>query len=315
MLPTTQPSVKRFFSTLTNNQYQSLELPRLANSTPLSVEPPPLTKDAKKEILNAQKKQNMKDLRNRQKAKDIIQGKQDSEGNIIKEKPNAFHVLNQAEGGLHSYWLDIASTTNHSCPLAKRARLEGLDVAESLTNDGENILVRDRSRKNWFHPHIWPAIDMAAKRTHFSPRETISYLQSCYQDTGLYDGLYPLTFCNWIDKSTATRTWLPRVEEAVTQATYWNPIRQYRSILDGKTKLIDKIKETLLAIRQASLTVNANLARAIILGYIQSDCPELLGEGASYKPRGGVPIFSLSTTRQFLYNHLGWSSRRGTKDG
>lgn len=320
MLPNKQPSVKKFFSTLTPDEYYESELPKLATSVPLltGLTPLPqalLTKDAKHEIQNSRKKQNMRDMRGRRKAKEIVEGKRDAEGTLIKEKKDVFQILDQTKGGSHSYQLDMALTTNHSRPLAKRVRIEGSDPTDGL--DGTQVLTKNRNRKNWFHPHIWPAIDVAAKRTNYSAREIVKYLQSRHQDTGLYDALNSSTVNNWIDKSaSAKRQWLSRIEESVTQATCWNPTRQrYESILDGKDELIEKIKETLLAIRQASLTVNANLARSIILGYIQAESPELLGEGTTCRPRGKTPIFSLTTTRRFLYDHLNWSSCRATKDG
>lgn len=121
---------------------------------------------------------------------------------------------------------------------------------------------------------------------------------------------------NWIDKTADKRELLPRVTESVSQGNCSvSSHLQYRTILDGKFELIGQIKEALLALRQVSLTVNANSARTIILGYIQTDAPELLGETASYKPKEQAPIFSMATTSRFLYDHLDWSSRSGTKDG
>lgn len=79
--------------------------------------------------------------------------------------------------------------------------------------------------------------------------------------------------------------------------------------------MVIEIKASLLAIREASLVFNANLARVIILGLIQAASPDLLGDRASYRPKGQAPIFSIATTRRFLSEKLGWSSRKGTKDG
>lgn len=79
--------------------------------------------------------------------------------------------------------------------------------------------------------------------------------------------------------------------------------------------MIVEIKTSLSAIRQASLTVNANLACSIILGLIEAASPDLLGDRANYRPKGQVPIFSIATTRRFLSKQLGWSSRKGSKDG
>lgn len=89
----------------------------------------------------------------------------------------------------------------------------------------------------------------------------------------------------------------------------------YKSILDGQIELVTEIKASLLAIRQALLTVNANLGRVITLGFIKAASPDLLGDRASYRPKGKAPIFSIATTRRFLSKQLGWSSRKETKDG
>lgn len=133
---------------------------------------------------------------------------------------------------------------------------------------------------------------MAPKNTNYLSRETARYLQSCYQDTGLYDTLSFSTISNWIDESTAKYEWLPCIARSISFGTFWNPNINYRSILDGKTELINQVKDTLLSIQQASLVANANLARAIILGYIQTDAQELLGEeGQEDHFGGGESIF------------------------
>lgn len=41
----------------------------------------------------------------------------------------------------------------------------------------------------------------------------------------------------------------------------------------------------------------------------------MLGDCASYRPKGQAPIFSIATTRRFLSEQFGWSSRKGTQDG
>ena len=48
---------------------------------------------------------------------------------------------------------------------------------------------------------------------------------------------------------------------------------------------------------------------------MQATSPDLLGDRASYRPKGQVPVFSIATTRRFLSEQMGWSSRKGTKDG
>ncbi len=70
-----------------------------------------------------------------------------------------------------------------------------------------------------------------------------------------------------------------------------------------------------MGIRSVSLTINANLAWNIILGLIEAEAPELLGDKTVYQPKGHSSIFFLITTRIFLQIELNWTSCRGTKDG
>lgn len=113
---------------------------------------------------------------------------------------------------------------------------------------------------------------------------------------------------NWIDRTKPKQKWMERVNASVIDGTCWKSQHIYRSILDGQIELVIEIKE-------ASLTVNANLARVIILGLIQAASPDLLGDRASYRPKGQAPTFSIATTSRFLSEQLGWSSRKETKDG
>ena len=89
MSQTSQPSVKEIFSALTLKKYQS-ELHKLANSNLLSPAPPDPTPLEKKERLNSQKAQNMRDHCSRKKAKDIIQGRRDADGKVIKKRKMQF---------------------------------------------------------------------------------------------------------------------------------------------------------------------------------------------------------------------------------
>lgn len=145
---------------------------------------------------------------------------------------------------------------------------------------------------------------MAGKRTNYSSREIVKQLQSQYRDTDLYDSLAPSTVSGWIDLGSKKRSWNERVQTLVEAGKCWNSSRKYKSTLDGNSELILHIKETLLGIREVSLTINANLARSIILGLIEAEAPNLLGDEAAYRPRGHAPIFSLATTRRFLQNEL-----------
>ncbi len=275
-----QPSVKEFFSKVNSDEFHSQN-----HSRPTSFIQP-VTKDEQKEYQKGRKRQNMRDLRDRRKVKDIAEGRRDSEGKVIKDYPDALDMLNRIEGEDENYSHAMSSSTNNLRPLTrKRKQIENSD-GEKETH------IQSRVRKNWFHPHIWPAIDQAARKTNFSPRETIACLQSRYRNTRTYDDLRPSTIENWIDRTTPKRKWMERVNALVTEGTCWKRPQTFRSILDGQSELITEIKASLLAIRQASLTVNANLARVIILGLIQATSPDLLGDRASYRPKGQAPVFS-----------------------
>ncbi len=101
----------------------------------------------------------------------------------------------------------------------------------------------------------------------------------------------------------------------IEEGICWVPSQHYKSVLDGQLELIGHIKETLLGIRFVSFNINANPAQNIILGLIEAEAPELLGDKAVYQPKEHAPIFSLATTRRFLQIELNWTSRRETKDG
>lgn len=101
---------------------------------------------------------------------------------------------------------------------------------------------------------------MAGKRTNYSSHEIVKHLQSQYQDTNLYNSLAPSTVSGWIDLSSTKRSWNERLQTLVETGRCWNSSRKYKSILDGNAELILHIKETLLGIREVSLTINANLA-------------------------------------------------------
>ncbi len=78
--------------------------------------------------------------------------------------------------------------------------------------------------------------------------------------------------------------------------------------------MIIEIKTSLSAILQASLTVNANLACSIILALLQAVFPDLLEDRASYQSKRQALIFSIAIIGRFFSKHLGWSSRKRTKD-
>ena len=113
MSQTSQPSVKGFFSALIPDEYQS-ELHKLANSNSLFSAPLDPTPLEKKERLNSRKVQNMRDHRSQKKAKNIIQGRRDADGKVVKKKKNAVQILNRTGSSLRSYSLVMALSINHS---------------------------------------------------------------------------------------------------------------------------------------------------------------------------------------------------------
>lgn len=90
-----------------------------------------------------------------------------------------------------------------------------------------------RQHKNWFHPHIWPAIDLAARYTNYSSRGTGKHLQSRYRDTNLYGSLAASTVNDWIDHTSIKIGWNKRTRQLIEEGICWVPSQHYKSILDG----------------------------------------------------------------------------------
>ncbi len=174
----------------------------------------------------------MRDSRNRRKVKDLTKERRDIEGKVIKNHPDALNMLNRIGGEDQNFSHAMSSPTNNLRPLArKRKQIGDTDVEKEA-------YIQSRIRKNWFHPHIWPAIDQAARKSNFSPRETIAYLQSRYRNTHTYDGLSPSTIYNWIDRNKSKQKWMERVNALVIDGTCWKIQHTYRSILDRQIELV-----------------------------------------------------------------------------
>ena len=78
--------------------------------------------------------------------------------------------------------------------------------------------------------------------------------------------------------------------------------------------MIIEIKTSFLAIRQALLTVNTNLAYSIIFGLIQAASSDIFEDRASHQLKNKHLYFSFAITLRFLSEQLGLSSRKETKD-
>ncbi len=180
MTDKSQPSVRDFFSKVNPDEFFS----QICSSgfTPASFIPL-VTKDEPKEYQKGKKRQNMRDSRNRRKVKDIAEGRRDTEGKVIKNHRDELNILNRIGEEDRNFSHVMSSSTNNLRPLARIRNQIG------DTNAEKEAHIRSCVQKNWFHPHIWPDIDQAARKSNFSPWETIAYLQSRYTNTYIYDGL------------------------------------------------------------------------------------------------------------------------------
>lgn len=127
------------------------------------------------------------------KAKEIKESTRNEEGKRIRQPKNCQEMVNNASGQarLHT---DLAITSNNSQLLTKRTKV--------IDSNSGSVVVKSCSPTNWFHLHIWPAIDLAGRQIEYSPREMVRLVQSRFQNTGFYDNLQPSTAQYWIDTSS-----------------------------------------------------------------------------------------------------------------
>lgn len=174
-----QPSATPFFQPISHDE----DTNQLRGTVPIGLSPPPaLLQDEKREKDRLRNKLKMKASRDRKKAKEIEERKRDSEGHIIKQNQNAFDRLSPVGKASNTHLSDIAFTTNYS---QKRTRKRKIPADYTNPSESSVSLPIKRRYKNWFHPHIWPAIDMAGKRTNYLSREILKHLQSQYRDINL----------------------------------------------------------------------------------------------------------------------------------
>lgn len=116
-----------------------------------------------------------------------------------------------------------------------------------------------------------------------------------------------------IETDISPCTWKPEVLKRVETGTTWKPGTGRISILDPHPEVIEAAKKSLLAMQQASLPVNASITRHILLGIIQSKCPQLLSQPRNPKHSQHTPVVSIWTVRDFLRAELNWTVRCSTK--
>jgi len=170
-------------------------------------------------------------------------------------------------------------------------------------------------KTNWLHPILWPLINAAAIRHNFMAASIVKDLQLRFLQEGHFNRLWKSTVHSWIETDKSPRTWKPEVLKQVETGTTWKPGTGRIRILDPYPEVIEAAKKSLLAMRQASLPVNVSIARHILLGIIQSKCPQILSQPRNLKHSQDSPVLSIWTVRDFLRRELNWTVRCSTKAG
>lgn len=156
-----QPPASSFFQPISRNEYAD----QLRCTFPIGCAPPPaISQEEKHEKERLRNNLKMKASRDRKKTVEILEGKRDLEGQVIKPSRNSFDVLSQIATGSDICSNDIALTSNYS---QKRIRKRKIAPDSTDLTESQFLPIR-RQFKNWFHPHIWPAIELAAKYTNYS---------------------------------------------------------------------------------------------------------------------------------------------------
>jgi hypothetical protein len=130
-----------------------------------------------------------------------------------------------------------------------------------------------------------------------------------------FNRLRKSTVHSWIETDKLPCTWKPDVLKRVETGTTWKPGTGRIRILDPHPEVIEAAKKSLLAMRQASLPVNASIARHILLGIIQSKCPQILSQPRNPKHSQDTPVLSIWTVCDFLRCELNWTAQCSTKAG
>ncbi len=208
-----QPLASSFFQPISRDEYTD----QLRCTVPIGCAPPlAISQEEKLEKERLRNNLKMKASRDRKKAVEILEGKRDLEGQVIKPSRNAFGVLSQTATGSNIYSNNMALTSNYSQKRIRKHKIspDSIDLTES------QFLSIKRQHKNWFYSHLWPTIELAAKSTNYSSRGTVKHLQSCYRDTNLYDSLAASTVNDWLDHTFIKKGWNKRTKKLIEEGTY-----------------------------------------------------------------------------------------------
>jgi hypothetical protein len=262
-------------------------------------------------------KKNLKTFRARRKQLDIDAGKCDKlTGRLVK--PTILHPpADETNQSTLCSKICIASATNAPDKTRQRITKKTPQDPES----GESLPLHPiRQRTNWFHPITWAAIDIAAIKMSFSPRGIVSHLKKKFLEEGTYDKLSPSTVSRWIDRPDGKKPcWNHVVRSNIEHnKSCWKDGTGRAGILDLYPETKQRVLIALQALRKTSIGVNVLLVHSIIMAHIQAEIPHIIPQKPNnpndsnddLEDETAIPFFSLTTTKNFLYKELHWSSRR-----
>lgn len=148
------------------------------------------------------------------------------------------------------------TTTDTLVPPAMNSALAGRlpQITNPQTQTGK-YRKKERKRKNWKTPSLWPEIMEAAQQAAFSTRGIIKYLQSKHRNTGKFDRLSPGTVDDWIEKGdghSSGKRWKASVLASIESGTCWKPGTGRIRILAQRNDVLDAIRKALLVFEQLS---------------------------------------------------------------
>jgi hypothetical protein len=188
------------------------------------------------------------------------------EGNIEPPKKRPNYIRNMPASG------DFDLT--ESVPQAQKSHVV-IKMGDHIKpqTDRMNGAKQSRSKRtNWYHPFLWPAIDEAAHKTHWSPTEIEKYLKCLYPK--LYNTIRKGTISKWIDKETK-RGWSASMKKNIEHRHALARSGQ-QGILAKHPAVVKEIMTQLQGLRTSGLAVNVLIARSIMLAIIKHRAPDLL---------------------------------------
>ncbi len=146
-----QPLASSFLQPISRDEY----INQLRFTVPICCSPPRAV--SQKEKLEKERLRNnlkRKASRDRKKAVEILEGKRDLEGQIIKPSWNVFVVLSQTATRSDIYSNDMTLTNNYFEKRIRKCKIppDSTDLTEP------QFLSIKRQHKNWFHAHLWPPL-------------------------------------------------------------------------------------------------------------------------------------------------------------